>query len=126
MLYRGGLLFSGGVNLNILALVGVLSIPALAALTFIAACILLPGLVAGLRLQPPLNVTLPTIFCGFKCLVVNLIVISDSQVVVLPVPIQTSAIWKNPVTILIAFLLQLSVLSVSALLTSKAAPLKVD
>lgn len=113
LLYRSHALEAHGPALNMLSVIGVIAMPAVAALFFIASCVVLPGLVAPMKLQLPLNLTLPAVFCAFQYMVVNLFVLSDSQVVVLPPPIRSSAAWKDPSAMAMALLLQIAAMSLA-------------
>lgn len=119
LLYRSHALIAAGGSSNTLAVIGVIAMPALAALLFIFSCVLFPGLVTPLRLKFPLNFTLPVVFCAFQYMVVNLFVLSDSQVVVLPQTIRSSEAWKDPRAALAALLLQVATLSLSAWLGNR-------
>lgn len=120
ILFRQHSFVSGDNATNTLSVIGVIAMPAIAALLFIFSCALLPGLVAPMRLRPPLNITLPIVFCAFHYMVVNLFVLSDSQVVVLPAPIRTSEAWKDPRAMLIALFVQMFILSVAVQLSRKS------
>ena len=124
LLYRAHSL--GGPPIDLLSVLGIIAMPAIAALSLILACMGLPGLTGSLKLEFPVTMTLPLVYSGFQYMVVNLFLLSESQVVVQPAPFRSSEAWKDPVIVVIALLVQLLFLNATAVISGRKPASKVE
>jgi len=94
--------------------IGVVAIPAVAAVLQILLCVLVPSLVPQARIVPPLNVTMPVLFAALLLLVDRLLFRQDVPIMVNKA-LAVAFLWQAPVLHVVSFGLQLVVLSAIAL-----------
>lgn len=99
-------------SFSILAVLGVLSPPSIGSILFVMLCGVVPGLVAELRLAPPLNITLPCVFLAVTALPVYLGREDDQSIVQLERIYSFAVLWAAPGMLLATLGMQIIVLSV--------------
>lgn len=83
---------------------------------------LLPNLVGGLDFRFPLNLTLPTVFCGLTVLMSRLMATLRPPLALIGEAPRVDQVWNNPTFLFICWLGQVAVMTVAARFWKKKEP----
>jgi len=97
--------------ISVISVVGTLSAPAIATLVFAVVAALVPNLLGQGKLASPLNMTLPLVYMGLLIAVLQLAWGTDLPFLRLREIYGWSAVWSNPLMLVIGAGLQILVLT---------------
>jgi hypothetical protein len=100
---------------------GVVAIPAAAAILYFALCVLFPSLIPPGRLAMPLNFTQPVLFAALLVLVTRLLLRPDLPMV-MSSALANALLWRVPMVHFVSFGMQLLVMTVIVLIKPAAKP----